>query len=127
MELTDRMIEKYLKSSKKQKSQMITQYCELTHVKRATAVKRFERRKKKYGPVDESIVYKCWELSGCVCAEKVHPMLDVYIDELKRNNNFSLYELSKIHQVSEISLGTLKRVIRKFPKISSKKREGTEY
>jgi hypothetical protein len=48
MELTDRMIEKYLKSSKKQKSQMITQYCELTHVKRTTAVKRFERRKKKY-------------------------------------------------------------------------------
>jgi len=48
MELTNRMIEKYLKSSKKQKSQMITQYCELNHVKRATAVKRFERRKKKY-------------------------------------------------------------------------------
>ncbi|HQD63414.1 MAG TPA: hypothetical protein PK894_07450 [Defluviitoga sp.] len=38
MELTNRMIEKYLKLSKKQKSQMITQYCELTHVKRATAV-----------------------------------------------------------------------------------------
>jgi len=48
MELTNKMIEKYLKSSKKQKSQMITQYCELTHVKRATAVKRFERGKKKY-------------------------------------------------------------------------------
>ncbi len=148
MELTDRMIEKYLKSSKKQKSQMITQYCELTHVKRATAVKRFERRKekylfkegknkqdsskkrgpkKKYGPVHESIVYKCWELSGCVCAEKVHPMLDVYIGELKRNNKFSLYELSKIHQVSEISLGTLKRMIRKFPKISSKKSKGNAF
>ncbi|RAO99969.1 hypothetical protein PW5551_00880 [Petrotoga sp. 9PW.55.5.1] len=31
--LTNRMIEKYLKSSKKQKSQKIIQYCELTHVK----------------------------------------------------------------------------------------------
>ena len=49
-------------------------------------------------------MYKCWELSGCVCAEKVRPMLDVYIGELKRNNKFSLYERSKIHQVSEISL-----------------------
>jgi len=48
MELTKKMIEKYLNSSKKQKSQMITQYCELIHIKRAKAVKRFERYKKKY-------------------------------------------------------------------------------
>jgi len=46
MELTKRMIEEYLKSSKKSKSEMITQYCDLTHVRRATAVKRFERCKK---------------------------------------------------------------------------------
>lgn len=85
MELTNRMIEKYLKSSKKQKSQMITQYCELTHVKRATAVKRFERRKKKYGPVHESIVYKCWELSSCKSQ-----YLDV---QKKENKNVQKIEL----------------------------------
>jgi len=42
MELTKRLIEKYLKSSKKEKSEIISKYCELTKVKRATAVKRFE-------------------------------------------------------------------------------------
>jgi hypothetical protein len=48
MELTKRLIEKYLKSSKKEKSEIISKYCELTKVKRATAVKRFERYKKRY-------------------------------------------------------------------------------
>ncbi|WP_158607748.1 hypothetical protein [Petrotoga sp. HWH.PT.55.6.1] len=40
MELTKRLIEKYLKSSKKEKSEIISKYCELTKVKRATAVKK---------------------------------------------------------------------------------------
>ncbi|MBP9518520.1 MAG: hypothetical protein KBE50_04275 [Fervidobacterium sp.] len=47
MELTKRMmIEEYLKSSKKNKSEMITQYCDLTHMRRTTAIKRFERCKR---------------------------------------------------------------------------------
>jgi hypothetical protein len=140
MELTKRMIEEYLKSSKKSKSEMITQYCDLTHVRRATAVKRFERckngnvkskvgtfkkrgPKKKYEQIHEWIIQRCWELSGCVCAEKVHPMLRIYIEELKKNGKVSLYELSKAEEVCQISLGTLKRIIGKFPKASSRRKE----
>jgi hypothetical protein len=148
MELTKRLIEKYLKSSKKEKSEIISKYCELTKVKRATAVKRFERYKKRYlfqerdtqknskkrrGPkkkyesVHEVILWKCWGLSGCVCAEKLHPMLEVYIEELKKNNRFSLYELSKTEEAKKVSLGTLKRMVNRFPKVSTKKHKGNAF
>ncbi len=43
------LAEKYLKPSKKEKSEIISNYCELTKVKRAIAVKRFERYKKRGG------------------------------------------------------------------------------
>ncbi|MEN6590685.1 MAG: hypothetical protein ABFC76_04995 [Fervidobacterium sp.] len=43
MELTKGMIEEYLKFSKKNKSVIITQRCNLTYVRRITTVDRFER------------------------------------------------------------------------------------
>lgn len=43
MELTKGMIEEYLKFSKKNNGVIITQRCNLTYVRRITAVDRFER------------------------------------------------------------------------------------
>ncbi len=124
MELIKRQIKEYVKGSKKKKSQIISQSCELTKVKRATASKRFGRfvkrylfkessykkslswrrgPKRKYGPIHKEITEKCWELSGCVCAEKLHPMLPVYMEQLRRNGKLLFYDPSLVKQVEEIS------------------------
>ncbi len=148
MELIKRQIKEYLKWSKKIRSQIISQYCELTKVKRATAVKRFGRyrrrylfggsgdkegfrcrkgRKRKYGPIHKDIIKKCWELSGCVCAEKLHPMLPVYIDQLRRNGRLSFYEASFVKQVEGIPLGSLKRIMGEFPRVLSRRYRGDSF
>ena len=53
MELLMRQFKEYLGASKKRKTQIITQYCELTGVKRKTARKRFSRFKRNYLFKDE--------------------------------------------------------------------------
>lgn len=148
MELLKRQFKEYLKANKKRKTQIITQYCELTGVKRKTAIKRFSRfkknylfkeefisrekkskggRKRKYNSIHKEIVKKCWELSGCVCAERLHPMLNIYIEELQRNKLLYFYELRFIEEVKRISLGTLKRIIINFPKVSKRRQKGNAF
>lgn len=148
MELIRRRFKEYLKASKKRKTQIISQYCELTGVKRKTAVKRFSRfrknylfkeevplrsrksrrgRKRKYTSIHKEIVKRCWELSGCICAEKLYPMLPVYIEQLRKNNLLIFYEPRFIKEVNQISLGTLKRIIRDFPRVSKRKQKGNAF
>jgi len=148
MELLRRQFNAYLKASKKEKSRIITQYCELTGVKRKTAVKRFSRfkrnylfkedsafrskrarggRRRKYNSIHKEIVKRCWELSGCICAEKLHPMLTIYIEQLQRNRLLTFYEPRFIEEVRGISLGTLKRMIRDFPKVAKRREKGNAF
>ena len=148
MELLRRQFKEYLKARKKEKSRIITQYCEITGVKRGTATKRFSRfkksylfkekdsfkgrskrggRKRKYNSIHKEIVKRCWQLSGCICAEKLHPMLSTYIEHLERNGLLSFYEQRFIEEVKQISLGSLKRIIRDFPKTSKRRQKGNAF
>ena len=148
MELLKRQFKEYLGASKKRKTQIITQYCELTGVKRKTAIKRFSRfkrnylfkdefsstrrntkrgRKKKYNSIHKEIVKICWNLCGGICAEKLHPMLAIYIEQLKKNNLLTFYEPRIVEEVKRISLGTLKRMIRDFPKASKRRKRGNAF
>ncbi len=140
MELLSRMIIKYINISKKGKSKIIDDYCRLTSVKRKTAIKRFNRyyvgkdkrakrkikpqgRNKKYNSVHKEIIKLCWELSGYICAEKLHPMIKVYINQLSLNSNlFRHYKPQDIEIAECVSLGSLKRIIRNYPKGYKKRR-----
>lgn len=101
MELTRRFLKMYQKADKKDKGEMLSQYCALTDTNRDVAIKRFNRqlmlspvtkkanackyrrgRPKVYSRVHAEIVKECWQLAGLICAEKLHPMLDVYIEQL---------------------------------------------
>lgn len=146
MELLRRQFKEYLKGSKREKSEILSQYCKLTGVRRKTAQKRFSRfikdylfkensssgrdwkkgRKKKYGTIHKEIIKRCWELSGNICAEKLHPMLKVCIEHLRRRN-LLFYESSFIEEVEKISLGTLKRIIREFPRTSKRRYKGNAF
>lgn len=143
MELLTKYIREYRKARKKKKSEILTQYCKLTMINRSAGIKRFIRwrgigsskrkekspvkkkgAKRKYGIIHKEIVMKYWELAGRVCAEKIHPMIDVYISHLKQNRRLDFYSLEEVERARTISLGSLKNIIAAFPKGSSKKHKG---
>ena len=139
MELLIRLVKAYNKGSKGDKTDLINEYCRLSKVKRKTAIKRFERyrvqgnsnerqdrrgRKKRYKTIHKEIIKLCWELAGYTCGENIHPMLSIYIKQLKTNSMLLGYKGSDIEIVNNISLGSLKRVIRTFPKSYKKRIKG---
>ncbi|HSE84576.1 MAG TPA: hypothetical protein VLB01_08530, partial [Thermodesulfobacteriota bacterium] len=98
MKLTQKLLNRYKRASKKMKGQVLTEYCQLTEVSRNTASKRFRKQimksiyprvlppgavkkpgpKKKFMGIHTRVVSKCWELSGGICAERLHPVLCSY-------------------------------------------------
>ncbi len=144
MKLTQKLLKQYQKANKKEKSLIIDQYCQLTKVKRKTAIKRFNRAKinifpralkvkkflekrgarTKYGPAQKAIIRLCWQLTGEVCAEKMYPLLNVYIRQLKDNHQLEGYSPADIQLTQEVSLGTLKRIIATFPRPRAGKHKG---
>lgn len=143
MKLIAKFIKEYESAKKKSKGEILTQYCNLTGIFREAAKQRFFRYidapkkkknkksrfgrkgpKRKYDIIHKEIVKKCWELAGKVCAEKVHPMMGVYLKQLKQNKRLDFYSPEEVEQTNKISLGSLKKIIAAFPKASSKKHKG---
>jgi len=144
MKLTQRMATEYNKAIKGRKGEILSEYCRLTGVRRNTASKRFckeirnvypralpsttphRRRgpKSKFNTIHKEIVRRCWELASNICAERLHPMLSIYIDQLDIRGMLRLYSRDDIDITKGISLGTLKRVISTFPRTSTKKYKG---
>lgn len=146
MQLTQKQAKRYQKASKKTKGKIISRYCELTGVSRNTASKRFckvvknpnprilkTKRKpgKKRGPkpkyttVHRRIIRKAWELSGEICAERLLPILDEYLNQLDQNGELKHFNKKDLVQARKVSEASLKRIIALFPKTStSKKKKG---
>ena len=143
MKLTQKLAKQYQKANKKIKGQILSQYCHLTEVSKNTASKRFRKqlnnvyprvlpsatskrrgRKKNFHSVHIRIVDKCWQLAGNICAERLHPMFDIYIDQLEIAGLLGVYSKGDISITKSISLGTLKRIIATFPRASTKKHKG---
>jgi hypothetical protein len=147
MKLTQKLTKRYKDASRKTKSAMITEYCQLTQTSRNTASKRFCKQiknpypralpstttpnkrgpKKKFRGVHVRIVKKCWELAGNICAQRLHPMLATYIDQLHRQGMLAYYSAKDIAIAKSISVATLKRVIATFPRASNKKHKGNDF
>jgi len=144
MKLTQKLAGDYNKAAKKKKGHLLTKYCMLTEVSRNTASKRFckvikniypralptiisyrrQGPKNKYNSIHKEIVKRCWELAGNICAERLHPMLSTYINQLETKGLLKYYSKDYIDITKSISLGTLKRVIYSFPKANTKKHKG---
>lgn len=145
MKLTQKLLGHYKRASKKMKGQILTEYCQLTEVSRNTASKRFRKQviksiyprvlsskatakrrgpKKRFSTVHMRIVKECWELAGGICAERLHPVLSSYIDQLEIRDMLGAYSKYDISTAKSISVATLKRVISSFPKTSTKKHKG---
>lgn len=146
MQLIEKMLAEYIKATKKRKGEILSEYCRLTRAKRSACIKRFirfrhkERTNKfmkkslnkkgpkiKYGILHKNLVFEIWELSGHICAERIHPMIEIYLEQLKNNNRLISYNMEDIELVRNISVSTLKRIIKNFPRQSSKKHKGNHY
>jgi len=143
MQLTQRQVQKYVKSTRKEKGEIISRYCELTKVSRNLASKRFrkiaknpypralpvkkhkgKRRgcKAKYTSIHKAIIKKVWELSGEICGERLHPVIENYIQQLEVNDKLKYYGKRYIKESKTVSERTLKRIIAQFPKLLNKKK-----
>src|SRR3989304_1645392 len=120
MQLTQKLAKEYKKASKKGKGEMLTEYCLLTEVSRNTSSKRFckeirdvcprvlpkttKYRKRgprnKFNSIHKEIVRRCWELGGNICAERLHPMLTPYIDQLDIRGMLKFYSKEGIENAS---------------------------
>lgn len=144
MELTQRSVKKYQRASKKEKAQLLKDYCILTGVSRNTASKRFRKMirnphprtlstekykrkrgaKKKYREEHKLLIKMCWEQAGKVCGELLHPQLKVILIHLEEAARLNTFSQEAINQCKEISLITLKRIISTYPRSHSKKHKG---
>jgi len=136
MELLRRLAKEYARANKRRKSEILYEYVELTGVNRATAQKRFRRfllrdtvspkktprgRKKIYKTSHIEIIKLCWEYLLCPCAERLHPVLSVTIEQLLKEGLLTPYSQATVQQTKVVSLGTLKRIIKGFEKPPFKK------
>ena len=80
--------------------------------------------KKKFRGVHVRIVEECWKLAGNICAERLHPMLCTYIDQLEIRAMLGAYSRKDIEIAKSVSLATLKRVISTFARTSTKRHKG---
>ena len=140
MELLRKLAQEYFNGNKKLKNEILDRYIKFTLIKREAAKKRFLRykfgskvsikkiknrgRKKKYDSFCKSLIREIWELSGNICAERLYEARLVYIEQLAANNKLNAYNLEVIDKVNSISLGSLKNIIKSFPKASSARRKG---
>lgn len=104
MKLTQKQAQEYKKAGRKRKGEIISQYCQLTKVGRNLASKRLRKvalnpfpntlklkrnklkskggRKPIYMYPHKMIVKQAWQLSGEICAERLHPVLPAYLNQL---------------------------------------------
>ena len=139
MELTQKQAETYRTASKQHKQQLITQHCELTGISRNAAVQRFKRAvthkqgfvpTKPLGPRGAPKVYRdehrrlvlsLSDISGGVAAERLQPMLGVYLVQLARAKQLDAYRPEVIAAVRGLPVISLKRILKDLG-ITRKKR-----
>ena len=74
-------------------------------------------RKEIYGPRVTEALKELWELANHICAERLHPQLREYVGVLKRCGEWS-YPADTTRLLLQMSLGTIKDRIERFPKVS---------
>lgn len=73
-------------------------------------------RKKKYTQQSKEIVKKIWQTNDYICAERFYNQIHATLKDLKAAKRLEGYLDSDIELVKNISLGTLKNMVRTFPK-----------
>lgn len=126
---------KYWNARKRVKTRLLDDFCDFTCYNRKYALyllnnpvpakwKRYEARKKVYeSPVIDALLI-LWRASNEICGERFHPFIPEILGKLEESN-----EIKITNEIEEklltISLGAVKRIIRKTKRRSTIKIGGT--
>jgi len=126
---------KYWKARKKEKTQLLDDFCEFTRYNRKYALsllngslpgkwKRYKPRGKIYDqPVIDALLL-IWRAANEICGERLHPFIPELMEKLIECSELEVSpEVKK--KLLAISLGTVKRIIRKTRRRSKIKIRGT--
>lgn len=111
---------RYLKASKTEKSQILNEFVASTRYNRKYAIHllrngppRSSRNKKRgrrliYGPDVIAALVRIWEVSGHLCAKRLHPFLPQMVDALERHNEIHMAPETK-EKLLQMSISTIDR------------------
>jgi hypothetical protein len=132
MELTEKIAERYIKASKKNKSIILDEYCANTGFNRKYAISKIREaalkppkdkkkrgRKKLYSNEADVALIEIWNSFDRICAERLHPFIPEAIDILSR---FSYLNISKETdlELTSMSLSTVKRRIKTHRRLNDR-------
>ena len=126
---------KYWKAKKKVKTQLLNDFCDFTNYNRKYALqllgnptpakwKRYRTRDKTY---DQEVIQPLlilWRASNEICGERFHPFIPTLLSKLIQLGEIKVSGTVK-KKLLKISLGTVKRIVRKTKRRSKIKIGGT--
>lgn len=141
-ELTGEISGRYLISARKEKNKILDEFCITTGYNRKYAGEKLRDfalnpKKKKDVPgkhkrqreriydmkVEEALSY-IWEAYDYICAERMHPNIDTIVDKLYECGELKIDSITEI-KIRKISLGTLKRVLKRIKIRETNRIQGT--
>lgn len=128
----------YLAGDREEKGRILDAVCDITRCHRKAAVRRFRTlqarphswtgekrgRRRQYGHNITEAVRELWEISGRICAERLHPILPEYVRVLSRDGMWRHDDLAT-GLLCSMSLGTLKNRIETFDRVKAGGGRGT--
>lgn len=126
---------KYWKVRKKAKTQLLNDFCDFTSYNRKYALhllnnpvpakwKRYKFRKRVYDQLVIDALLILWRAANEICGERFHPFIPILLPKMIRFREIEVTEEVK-EKLLKISLGTVKRIIRKTKRRSTIKIKGT--
>lgn len=120
----------YLAADKAGKGKILSQLESTIHMHRQAIIRRLNTlalrdpgwqkqhcgRKETYGKGVDQALKEIWELANHICAERLHPQLAEYVSVLKRCKEWK-FSADTTELLLTMSLGTVKKRIKNFPKV----------
>jgi len=131
-EIFKEKLAEYLAGDKQEKGRILDAVCRITGGHRKAAVRRFRTlqkrpsswtgkkrgRKRYYGPEVTVALKELWDMSGRICAERLHPIIPEYVSVLSRDDLWTYPDLTT-GLLCGMSLGTTKDRIETFERVKT--------
>ncbi|MFQ5691410.1 MAG: transposase family protein [Gemmatimonadota bacterium] len=112
---------RYATAGKREKGQILDEYCRITRCHRKAAIRRLGRapsaarwrpgRPRRYGPEVTEVLARLWELSDRLCGKLLAPLLPLLLTALERHGVLTLTPVLR-KQVAGLSPATVDRLLR---------------
>ncbi len=124
LEYAEAVRERYLRSSKKKKTEMLNEFVATTGLHRKAVIRLLNRRSRSsvrkrrgrprlYGLEAMAALKVVWEATDRLCSKRFHPFLPELAGILKRKGELSLSEETEA-QLCQMSPSTIDRILRRW-------------